>query len=138
MESESSASVAKRRARFLRQFSAEFILASAFVAAVFFGVKLVDGNSPNYLRGLAALLPVIVLTLWWCFYSVHIMRLEEFYQTIAIRSIAIACAATLWLTTAYGFMALYMNVPEMPLVMVAPLTTSVYAIIRGAFTLKYR
>ena len=138
MESESSASIAKRRAQSLRQVSAELILAGAFVAAIFFGVELVDSNSPGYLRALAVLLPIIVLTLWWGFYSAYIMKLEEFQQTIATRSIAIACGATLWFTTTYGILAFYVNVPKLPLVMVAPLAASAYGIIRVAFALKYR
>jgi len=138
MEPESSVSVARRRARSLRRVGIEFILASAFVAAILFGVELVDRHSPGYLRGLAILLPVVILTLWWLFYSAHIKGLEEFQQTIAIRSLAIACGATLWVTTAWGLTTLYLSVPPLPLEMVAPLAAFIYAIIRVAFVFRYR
>jgi len=138
MESESQASITRRRMRSLRRFGLEFALAGAFVIAVLWGHETVDRHSSSYLRCIAILLPVFVLTLWWSFYSAHIKGLEEFEQTIATRSIAIACAITLWIITALGLATIYMDLQTLPLVMVAPLAAFVYAIIRAVFMLKYR
>lgn len=138
MKEESLASKRSRSIKTMKLLCVELGIAAGFVATIFFGHQYASEDASATLKFLAVLLPILVLSIWWMFYSFYIRNLGEFEQSIAIRSIAIACAITLWITTAWGLTAIYMNTPALPLVFIAPIAHSIYGIVRVFFTIRYR
>jgi len=139
MESESSASKAKRRARSFQRHGTEFVLAAAFVGAVYIGGRITqtEGTGP-VLKVAAVALPLVVLTGWWAFYALLINSLDEFERAMATRSLAISCGATLWITTAWGLAVAFVGAPALSLAMVAPLAVVIYSLVRVFFVFYYR
>lgn len=139
MEPESPASKAKRRARAFRRHGIELVLAAAFVGAVLLGDQIAQAEEAGFaLKAVALGLPLIVLTGWWALYALHIMSLGEFERAIAMRSLAISCGVTVWITTAWGLAAMFAGVPALPLVMIAPLAAVIYGLVCVFYFFFYR
>lgn len=139
MEPESRNSKVARRARNLRQIAGELALVAAFIASVLLAREISAADHGSFaMRGLAAALPITVLCAWWVFLAVKIRKLDEFERLIETQSMAIACAVTVWITTVWGLVPIFVGAPEMPLVLTAPLAASIYGVIRAVLVFGYR
>ncbi len=139
MEPETAASKKKRHAQRIRSSVIEIALAVVFLGAVFFADSVTNNSPTNIsLRLVAVGLPIFLLTVWWCFYVRQISALDEFERSIATRSLAVACAVTIWITTAWGLVSLIVGVAALPLVMIAPLAALIYSLVRVLLAFGYR
>ena len=136
MEPESKASIVSRRKRQLFSAAAELGVAALFVVTIFVASKVTATSIATKLVMAAA--PIIVLSLWWYLYYRQIAALDELARSIAVRALAIACAVTIWVTTAWGLLHLFAGAPALPLVFVAPLAAVIYCAIRAALVLGYK
>jgi hypothetical protein len=139
METEPSAVGASRRAQKIWKLSGELLLASAFAGSILWARSIVDASGPGSPAAvLGIVLPILVLTGWWVHIIIAIRRMDELEQAIEVRSMAMACAATVWITTVWGMMQVFAGAPGLPLVMVAPLAAVIYGVIRFAVGVRYR
>ena len=118
-------------------YAVEAVIALGFSGTVIAAVNLAD-VVPDPAEPALAIFPVAVLTLWWAFYALRIRALDELGQVIATRSLALACAVTIWITTVWGLLTLIAGVPALPLIFVAPVAAGSYGLIRLAVMLRYR
>ena len=138
MEQESPTSIAKRRAKLVRRFAGDFILAAAFVASVFISKNITEGDATASNNFLAALLPAIILTAWFLFLARQIRDYGEFEQMIAVRAVAIAGAVTVWSASVWGLFILMAGAPTLPLVMAAPFAAFVYSAVHTFLSASFR
>ncbi len=128
-----------RRARVLWRRIGELGLASAFAASIFWARPVLSGNDAGSAAAIAGIvLPIVILSAWWVHIIFAIRRMDELEQAIEMRSMAMACAATVWITTVWGMLQLFAGAPELPLVMVAPLAAVIYGVIRFIVGVRYR
>lgn len=139
MEPESDTSRAARNARKLREIAGQLALVVAFIASVLVAREIsADDRGSVAVRSLAAAFPIAVLSVWWVFLALKIRKLDEFERSIETQSMAIACAVTVWITTVWGLISVFVGAPEMPLVLTAPLAAAIYGVIRAVLVLGYR
>lgn len=118
---------------------AEGILAGMFVVSIALLAPAPEVKEAfSFVKFMTALPVIIILTLWWALHVKRITQLDELQRTIELRSLAIACGVILWITTVWGVMSIWGGMPELPLVIVAPLAAVVYGIIRTVINLRYR
>ena len=138
MEQESPTSIAKRRAKLVRRFAGDFVLAAAFVAAVFVSKNITEGAPTTSHGAMAALLPAIILTAWFLYLARQIRDYGEFEQMIAVRAVAIAGAITVWGASVWGLFILMAGAPALPLVMAAPFAAFVYSAVHSFLSASFR
>lgn len=139
MEPHSSATGAKRRVQKIWKLSGELILAGAFTGSILWARSILSASGPGSLAAiLGIVLPILILTVWWAHIIFMIRRMDELEQAIETRSMAMACAATVWITTVWGMLQLFVGAPKLPLVMVAPLAAIIYGVIRFIVGVRYR
>lgn len=139
MEPESDNSKVARRARKLREIAGELALVAAFLGSVLLAREISTGDRGSLvMNSLAAAFPIAVLSVWWVFIALKIRKLDEFERSIETRSMAIACAVTVWTTTVWGLISVFVGAPEMPLVLTAPLAAAAYGVIRTVLVFGYR
>lgn len=139
MEPESAAGKASRRAKGIKRYFSEFLLALAFVGAMFVARGILRAEEQSlWLRIVAVALPGLVLTLWFAAYVFAIRAMDELEQAMETRSLAIACGVTLWITTVWGLSTIAFGAPSLPLGLIAPLAAAVFGIVRLLVGVRYR
>lgn len=120
LESETQASIAKRRREKWRHVVNQLVFAGLFVAAMIIPERLSSNVSSAGMKLLTAGLPILVVSAWTWAIIAHVRKLEEFERTLAVNSFAITFGAFLWAITCYEIFALSMDVPTLPMVLLAP------------------
>ncbi len=62
--------------------------------------------------------------------------MEELERAIAVNSLAIAFALTIWLTTSYGLLAQLSGLPELPIIFIAPAAAFIWQTVWFALSIR--
>ncbi len=128
LESETQASIAKRRKEKWRHTFTQFVFAGLFAASMLFPEALSLGSGTGA-KLLSAGLPILVLTAWTWALVAHIRKLEEFEQTLAVNSLAITFGALLWAITCYEIITIFWQGPSFPAVLLVPVAIVIWHVI---------
>lgn len=119
-------------------FTYESLWALGFVLSVL-GAHRLLGEETSILAALGATCIVgAVLTGWFVFYARKLKRMDELEQALEMKSLALSCALTIWITTLWGVVSLLSAIQPLPLIFIAPLAASIYGLARLAFAIAYR
>ncbi len=92
-----------------------------YVVSIFGVSKLIDKSADVtvFTYGLA-LVPAIFVFLWVWSHARFILEVDEFVRMLQIKSILYGLVALMAITTAWGFLEIYAQVPAIPIFYVLP------------------
>ena len=128
MESESRASIRKRRKQHLLHVLGQFFLAGAFAISILAPPKMIGNSTTLISKIFIAGLPVFALTIWAGMIAKQIYKLDEFSKTLAINSLAVTFGVMLWTITSYEIIGETFGLPNFPIFLLAPIAVTIWHI----------
>lgn len=106
------------RKRYFRIFVPAMI---GYVASCFGVAELIDKSADvTALTYGLALIPAIFVFIWVWSHARYILEIDEFVRMLQIKSILYGLIGLMALTTAWGFLEIYAQVPAVPIFYVLP------------------
>ena len=136
METESQTWIKQRRKERLWHIIGQLIFAGIFVVSILISNSILDNSAGFWHKIIAAVLPMLAVTLWAWMIFTRIRKLEEFQRSIAINSCAISFGILLWAVTCYELIAEIFSLPHFPLFLMAPIAVIMWHTLWE--TLRYR
>ena len=138
LEPESRESVARRRITMARRTAIDIGVAALFAASILLQQRLLAPGAPPALQWLAALLPIVVLTVWFWRIAQNMISLAEFERSLEIRAAAITGGLVIWLVSVWGLLNVSIGAPSLPLPIVAPAAAVAFSIARAILASDYQ
>lgn len=92
-----------------------------YLASVFIIDSIVDNmDAVTSLTYVLALVPAIFVFIWVWAHARYILEVDEFVRFLQVKSMLAGWVALMVITTAWGFLEMFANVPSVPIFYVLP------------------